>query len=114
MDTEFKNELQIVEQILTELIGDGFKVSASDGETSQTPSREIDSHMEHIKTLDGSAWSTGEARLFAWNGDKRAGVAWCIFGNGNDGLDVVADWSDSVDAVVSTVIDQITAKHEAA
>ena len=93
------NEKKIITGILSYALDKGLSVSVNDGEEDTLDySTDIN---EIFKALD----TTGDDRIFFHDASKKSlGAYWLIYGNGNDGLDVIADSS------VSGLIDEIDAQ----
>jgi hypothetical protein len=91
-----QTENRIMQETIKVLLAAGFNVTVDDG--GATP-------VEHSRDPDlifGAMKSTDEDTLIAWNPDgKRAGLV--VFVYGNDGRDVICDYSTRLEDVLAPV-----------
>lgn len=82
------NEKKIVLSILSYALAKGLSVSVNDGEEDTLDySTDINEIFEALDT-------TGDDYIFFHDADKKSlGYYWFIYGNGNDGIDIITDSS---------------------
>ena len=103
----YKNERRIVRRILNGLFADGWAVYVHDGEEltpAVSPSKAINSIV--WKRADGpDCWNLDEFWLVASKEGEKNQSVYFIPSNGNDGWDVITDYSVGLESVVGPVLE---------
>lgn len=88
-------ETRIVSSLIGEFLVAGLKISVDDGESPEsTPS----SDRTEIENL---LMETDEDRVHVWEGDGQTHIGWVHLVYGNDGFDVISDYTLSVEKLMT-------------
>ena len=85
-------EQQIIRRAVIDILGEGYKISVHDG-GEYTVNRSID-----LNLILNSTQTTDSDALVVWDEDQNIGTVTLIYGN--DGHDVIADYSNSLEEVL--------------
>ena len=104
----FRRERMILCATVSALLSAGYTVRMHDGEETSEPCG------THRAALDFVVWNDTRGNRTLWNLDdfhviaerdgKRASV-WFIVSNGNEGRDVISDYSCSLESVLAPIMD---------
>lgn len=86
-----KGEAAVARALVDEIVSRGMKIRVHDGEAWVT--KIINNEEEILQAL----CSTGEDTLKFYSGSENlyCGSFWLIYGNADDGSELLADWSDN-------------------
>lgn len=85
-------EQKIIRRAVTDILGEGYKISVHDG-GEYTVNRSID-----LNLILNATQTTDSDALVVWDEDQNIGTVTLIYGN--DGHDVIADYSNSLEEVL--------------
>ena len=107
---QFRNERAIVRRILRDLLSAGYSVKLTDDhETSEpikNPKEGIEFAMWDDKDGGRKLWNLEEFHIVAER-DGRIGTIWIITDNGDECLDMIADYSVSLRHIVEPIMASI-------
>lgn len=90
-------EKLIFKSVVNAALHQGYAISLNDGEET-TVRRSRDP-----KELLDAAFSTDEDYLFLHEGDEKARYGWIHFVYGNDGTDVISDYTTNLDELLDPI-----------
>ena len=101
----FQNEFKIVRAVLREIAKlDGITFRADVDEDNKWTD-DPEKVLKEITSTKGDHWTCDENRIAVHREDgDRMSFVYFIYGNGNDGKDVVSDYGMSLDPVISKLI----------
>lgn len=89
-----RNEAAIIRSFCTAFIAKGYTVSIDDGV------EEVLVQSTDINAILKESNSTGDDLFKVYKGDNLRGTVYCIYNNGNAGLDLISDTSDSLEEML--------------
>lgn len=90
-------EEKITQKVIELAIAAGFELRVNDGEETVTP------RTQDKGVLFGAMFSTDEDYLLFYMPGVKKRVGWVMFVYGNDGTDVISDYSTSLDDLMIVV-----------
>jgi len=89
LKNRIKCERRIVERVVDDALKAGYSVTVNDGEEDV-----LFASLDKVAILK-SMFSTDEDRLYFHTKSGKASFGWVYFIYGNDGPDVINDWTDN-------------------
>jgi hypothetical protein len=86
-----EGEAKVARALVAEILSRNLKIAVKDGEAWTT--KITNDEQIIMKAL----CSTGEDLVYVFEGEKNlyCGSFWLVYGNADDGLELLADWSDN-------------------
>lgn len=88
-------ERKIAKALVKEAFAAGYIVSVDNGGDEES------GKMSNLKSVLSAMFQTDEERLYMWNPTNGQRIGWVYFVYGNDGWDVISDYTVNLEPIMS-------------